>query len=235
MSFLEAVNLKKNFHEFTAVKNVSLDFEKGSITALIGPNGAGKTTFLRLLSGELRPSKGKILWKDTDITNYSFTRTALGGISRCFQVAYVFDGLSVMDNLRVAGRIRKFDKKTLEENCEKLIERVGLVKHKNVRAAFLPHGSRRMLELCMSFIQEPEVLLSDEIAAGLSDAEIAVVEELLKEKAGECTIIIVEHRLEFVFGICHRVVVMHNGEIITEGSPDEIKNNEKVIKVYWGK
>jgi branched-chain amino acid transport system ATP-binding protein len=235
MSFLEVVNLEKKFLEFTAINNVSLGFEREKITALIGPNGAGKTTFLRLLSGELRPSNGKVVWKGKDITKHSFSRTALSGISRCFQIAYVFDSLSVMDNLRVAGRIKGFDKRTLDEKCEKLLEKVGMLEKKDTKVAFLPHGSRRMIELCMSFIQEPEVLLSDEIAAGLSGAEITGVAALLKEKSGECTIIIVEHRLEFVFGICHRVVVMHNGEILAEGSPEEIKNHEEVIRIYWGK
>ena len=105
MLILEVQNLTKNFGDFTAVDNVSLGFEREKITALIGPNGAGKTTFLRLLSGELHPTTGQIAWKGKDITKHSFARTALEGISRCFQVAYVFDSLSVMDNLRVAGRV----------------------------------------------------------------------------------------------------------------------------------
>ena len=234
MDILEVRDLTKDFGEFRAVNGVSLGFEKARITALVGPNGAGKTTFLRLLSGELRPTKGRIILKGKDITNYSFSRTALEGISRCFQVAYVFDSLSVVDNLRVAGRVKGLDKRTLDQKCEGLLEKVGMLPQIDHKAASLPHGSRRMLELCMSFIQEPEVLLSDEIAAGLSEEGIALVDELLKDKGKTCTIIVVEHRLEFVFGICHRVVVMHNGEIIADGSPDDVRNHQKVRQVYWG-
>lgn len=234
MNILEVQNLTKSFGKFDAVKDVTVGFEKGKITALIGPNGAGKTTFLRLLSGELSPTEGKIIWKDHEITGSSFAKIARKGVSRCFQVAYVFDSLSVMDNLRVAGRVKRIPKKALDNKCGELLGKVGMLSQKDLRVGSLPHGSKRMVELCMSFIQEPELLLSDEIAAGLSDAEIAIVDRLIKEKCESCTIVVVEHRLEFVFGLCHRVIAMHNGGIIAQGTSEEVKSNSKVRQVYWG-
>lgn len=234
MKLLEVKNLTKRFGEFTAVNNVTLSLEKGEITSIIGPNGAGKTTFLRLLSGELAPTEGEIIFKGENITRYSFYKTAIRGISRCFQVPFVFDSLSVIDNLKVAGRVNNLEKAVLNEKCEKLLERVGILSQKNRKVGELAHGGKRMLELCMSLIQEHDLLLSDEIAAGLTDSEVTLVDELIKERAKSCTALVVEHRLEFVFGLSDRVITMHNGEIIADGSPEEIKNSEKVRKAYYG-
>jgi len=234
MKLLEVKNLTKRFGEFTAVNNVTLSLEEGEITSIIGPNGAGKTTFLRLLSGELAPTEGEIIFKGEDITRCSFFKTAIRGISRCFQVPFVFDSLSVIDNLKVAGRVNNLEKTVLNEKCEELLERVGMLSQKNKKLGELAHGGKRILELCMSFIQEHDLLLSDEIVAGLTESEVTLVDELIKERAKSCTPLVVEHRLEFVFGLSDRVITMHNGEIIADGSPEEIKNSEKVRKAYYG-
>ena len=234
MKLLEVKNLTKRFGEFTAVNNVTLSLEEGEITSIIGPNGAGKTTFLRLLSGELAPTEGEIIFKGEDITRCSFFKTATRGISRCFQVPFVFDSLSVIDNLKVAGRVNNLEKTVLNEKCEELLERVGMLSQKNKKLGELAHGGKRILELCMSFIQEHDLLLSDEIVAGLTESEVTLVDELIKERAKSCTPLVVEHRLEFVFGLSDRVITMHNGEIIADGSPEEIKNSEKVRKAYYG-
>lgn len=234
MDILRVGNLTKCFGDFLVVKDVSLTFEQNKITALIGPNGAGKTTFLRLLSGELSPTKGKILWQGKDITSLSFARKALVGISRCFQVAYVFNSLSVIDNLRVAARGVGLNTKEADQSADALLEKMGLLSIRDNIVDSLPYGNKRIVELCMSIIQQPELLLCDEVAAGLSHAEIELVDKLIREEGNSRTIIIVEHRLEFVFGICDRVVVMHNGEIIADGTADEVRNNQKVRQVYWG-
>lgn len=234
MKLLEVKNLTKRFGEFIAVNNVTLSLEEGEITSIIGPNGAGKTTFLRLLSGELAPTEGEIIFKGENITRCSFHKTAIRGISRCFQVPFVFDSLSVIDNLKVAGRVKNLEKTVLNEKCEKLLERVGMLSQKNQKVGELAHGGKRILELCMSFIQEHDLILSDEIVAGLTESEVTLVDELIKERAKSCTTLVVEHRLEFVFGLSDRVITMHNGEIIADGSPEEIKNSEKVRKAYYG-
>lgn len=234
MKLIEVKNLTKRFGEFTAVDDVTLSLEKGEITSIIGPNGAGKTTFLRLLSGELAPTEGEIIFKGENITRHSFYKTAIRGISRCFQVPAVFDSLSVIDNLKVAGRINNLEKTVLNEKCEELLERVGMLSQKDRKVGELDHGGKRILELCMSFIQEHDLLLSDEIAAGLTESEVALVDGLIKERAKLCTPIVVEHRLEFVFGLSDRVITMHNGEMIADGSPEEIKNSETVRKAYYG-
>lgn len=234
MKLLEVKNLTKRFGKFTAVNNVTLSLEKGEITSIIGPNGAGKTTFLRLLSGELAPTEGEIIFKGENITRHSFYKTAIRGISRCFQVPFVFDSLSVIDNLKVAGKVNNLEKTVLNEKCEKLLERVGMLSQKNRKVGELAHGGKRILELCMSFIQEHDLLLSDEIVAGLTESEVTLVDGLIKERAKSCTPLVVEHRLEFVFGLSDRVITMHNAEIIADGSPEEIKNSEKVRKAYYG-
>ena len=234
MKILEVNNLTKRFGEFTAVRNVSFSLRQGEITGLIGPNGAGKTTLLRLVSGELAPSEGEIIFKGENITKCSFHKTAIRGISRCFQVPFVFDSLSVIDNLRVAGRVNNLKKAALDSGCEELLKEVGMLAQKDVLTRELAHGGKRMLEWCMSAIQQPNLLLIDEIVAGLAEGEMALMDKTIKAKSKSIAPLIVEHRLEFLFGISDRVIVMHKGEIIADGSPSEIKNSQAVRKAYYG-
>jgi len=234
MKILEVKNLTKSFGAFKAVSDASFSLNQGEIIGLIGPNGAGKTTLLRLISGELAPSEGKIFFKGEDITKYSFHKTAIRGISRCFQVPFVFDSLSVIDNVKVAGRVKKLKGPALVKWCEEILNEVGMLAKKDVLVRVLSHGEKRILEWCMSIIQQPDLLLVDEIAAGLAESEIALMDKIIKDKVKSTAFLIVEHRLEFLFGISQRVIVMHKGGIIADGSPNEIKDSQTVRKAYYG-
>jgi branched-chain amino acid transport system ATP-binding protein len=234
MKLLEINHLTKKFGEFQVVRDLSFTLEEGEITSVIGPNGAGKTSFLKLISGELIPTEGEIILKGEDITKCTLSETAKLGISRCFQVPSVFDCISVIDNLKIAGRANKAKQAGLDERCENLLERVGMLSQKDKRTGELDHGGKRVLELCMGFIQDPVLILSDEIIAGLDETSVELIGTLIKEKVKLCTPLIVEHRLEFVFGLSDRVITLHKGEIIADGSPEEIRNNEMVKKIYYG-
>jgi len=234
MKVLEVKNLTKKFGGFTAVNNVSFSLEEGQVTSIIGPNGAGKTTAIRLISGELDPSGGQIIFKGADITKASLNKHAIRGISRTFQVPSVFSTLSVIDNLRMAARARHVGKVAIDNRCKEILEEVRMLPDVNRMAGELAHSKKRILEWCMSVIQEPSLLLMDELGAGLADSELASLYDLIKAKAKTITPLFVEHRLEFVFRISDRVIVLHEGERIADGSPSEIKSNEEVRKAYYG-
>ena len=234
MKILEVKNLTKKFGGFAAVNNVSFSLEEGELTSIIGPNGAGKTTALRLISGELDPTRGEIVYKGESIIKASFNKCAIRGISRCFQIPSVFSTLSVIDNLRIAGRAKNVGKVALDGRCEELLEEVRMLPEKNRMAGELAHSKKRILEWCMSVIQEPGLLLMDELGAGLADSELAFLYKLIRAKAKAITPLFVEHRLEFVFSISDRVIVLHKGERIADGSPSEIRSSKDVKKAYYG-
>jgi branched-chain amino acid transport system ATP-binding protein len=234
MKVLEVKNLTKRFGGFAAVKNLSFDLEQGKITSIIGPNGAGKTTAIRLISGEIDPTHGEIVFKGRRITRSSLNRHALLGISRTFQVPSVFNELSVIDNLRTAVRAVGVEKKEGGDRCTQILEEVGMEKEMHVFPRELSHHKKRILEWCMSVIQEPDVLLMDELGAGLADSELSMLYDLIKQKADTITPLFVEHRLEFVFRISDKVIVLNQGAKLAEGTPGEIKKNEEVRVAYCG-
>jgi branched-chain amino acid transport system ATP-binding protein len=234
MKILEVNNLTKKFGHFAAVSDVSFDVEEGQVTSIIGPNGAGKTTIIRLISGEINPSSGQIVFKGADVTKSPLNRCANTGISRTFQVPSVFSTLSVIDNLRLALRAKHVEKASIDNRCEELLEEVGMLSEKNHLVAELPHSRKRVLEWCMSVVQEPGLILMDEIGAGLADSELDVLYGLIKKKAKKITPLFVEHRLEFVFSISEKVIVLCGGKLLAVGSPSEIKNSEDVKKAYYG-
>ena len=234
MKVLEVKNLTKKFGGFTAINNVSFSLEEGQVTSIIGPNGAGKTTAIRLISGELEPNGGQIIFKGAEITKASLNKHAIRGISRTFQVPSVFNTLSVIDNLRMAARARHVGKVAIGNRGEECLEEARMLPDMNRMAGELEHSKKRMLEWCMSVIQDPDVLLMDELGAGLADSELDSLYDLIKAKAKTTTPLFVEHRLEFVFRISDRVIVLNQGAKLAEGSPDEIKNNEEVRQSYYG-
>jgi ABC-type branched-subunit amino acid transport system ATPase component len=234
MKVLEVNNLTKKFGGFAAVNDLSFDLEPGKVTSIIGPNGAGKTTAIRLISGELDPTEGEIIFKGKRITKSSISRHALLGISRTFQVPSVFNGLSVIDNLRTAARVKGTPTGNGADKCRQILEEVGMLQDMHVFPNELSHHKKRILEWCMSVVQEPDVLLMDELGAGLADSELSMLYDLIKEKADTITPLFVEHRLEFVFRISDKVIVLNQGKKLAEGSPDEIRNNEEVKVAYCG-
>lgn len=246
MPLLEARGLTKRFGGLVAVDNVSLAVEPLTVTALIGPNGAGKTTFFKMLAGEEHPTSGDVFFKDHRITNLSMTRVSRLGIAKSFQITQIFPRISVEQNVLVpalaatrgAFRLDCFvplaGARGAHAIAERVMEQVGLLERRNVRAEDLSYGEKRRLEVALALATQPEVLLLDEPAAGMSPSERTAMVELLKTLRKNVTIVIVEHDMDVVFGLADRVVVLQDGKQIAEGSPSEIRGHPRVQEAYLG-
>lgn len=246
-AILETNGLTKNFGGLTAVDNVDFTLEEGELRCLIGPNGAGKTTFFNLLSGAFAPTSGTILYENKDITSDEPYEILDTGIARSFQISQVFDGLSVMRNLRL-GLIAQDSKPTkpsyflsnvdndteLTERAYDLADRVELGDIADRKVEELAHGQKRNLEIGLALSTGADVLLLDEPAAGLTVSETQELMELIQSIAEEKTILLIEHDMELVMGISQRISVLHDGRILAEGTPADIRNDETVREVYLG-
>jgi branched-chain amino acid transport system ATP-binding protein len=240
---VEARNVTKRFGGFTAVSKVSARFERGKITSVIGPNGAGKSTFFNMLSGSLSPTEGEVIFEEKDLTGLPQHRFAPLGIAKSFQITSVFPQLSVLENVRLAaqGLVSRYDFWTpreklieLKEFAMDLLVQVGLDKRADVMAGTLAHGEQRALEIAMALASKPKLLLLDEPTAGMSPEETLSMMTLIQKLAEERTVILVEHKMKLVMGISHQILVLHHGELIASGTPDEIRVNDQVKRVYLG-
>jgi branched-chain amino acid transport system ATP-binding protein len=243
---VETNRLRKEFGALVAVANVSIKVRAGTIHSIIGPNGAGKTTFFNLLSGNLEPTSGRVLYKGRDITRLPLHRTAHLGIGRSFQITNIFPNLTVLENVRLAcqalGRHnfrflnshRHF--REYEERAWEAIRLVGLEEEALSLARTLPHGGQRKLELGILLASDPEVLLLDEPTAGMAAEQVPELMELIREvhAAGDKTIMLVEHNMNVVMSISDYITVMHQGQVLAEGTPAEIAANEVVQSAYLG-
>ena len=240
---LQAVGLGKSFGGFRALHDVSADFAAGRLTSIIGPNGAGKSTFFNLLTGALPPSEGRILFQGRDITGLPQHRFARLGIAKSFQITSVFPRLTVHENVRVARQalvsrwdmVRARDRlPRLAEEADALLERLGLLAHRLRPAGELAHGEQRALEVAMALAADPVLLLLDEPTAGMSPEETRGFMDLLRLLAAERTVVLVEHKMRLVMGVSDHIIVLHHGEKLAEGSPDDIRGDARVKRVYLG-
>ncbi len=240
---LIAQGVGKRFGNFTALNNVSVSFERGRLTAIIGPNGAGKSTFFNLLSGAFAPTAGRIIFDGHDITGSPQHAFARMGIAKSFQITNVFPQLTAHENVRVAAQMRRSrfnvftPRARLPEpigRADALLEQVGLIQACARPARDLAHGEQRCLEVAMALACEPRLLLLDEPTAGMSPEETTSMMNLIVKLAAERTVILVEHKMKLVMGICERLIVLHHGELLAEGTPDAIRNNDEVKRVYLG-
>jgi branched-chain amino acid transport system permease protein len=245
-AILEAQELKKAFGGLVAVDRVSLSVDPKTITALIGPNGAGKSTFFKMLSGEIPPDSGEMYFKGERITAYGATRICQLGIGKSYQVTQIFPRLTVAENvmipalaarrgafkLDIFGSVRRVD--GLEALVSRTIAAVGLTERATVRADELSYGEKRRLEIGLALATEPEVLLLDEPAAGMSPSETAETVALIKELRNTVTIVIVEHDMDVVFGLADRIMVLQDGRTIAFGTPEAIRANHNVREAYLG-
>lgn len=240
---LEARGVSQRFGRFQALTDVSVQFPTGELCAIIGPNGAGKSTFFNVISGAFAPTEGQVLFKGQDITGLAQHEYARRGIAKSFQITNVFKQLSARENVRVALQMRRsrfnfFTPRSsmsdLVADADALLARVGLADLRLKTAADLAHGQQRALEVAMALAAEPELLLMDEPTAGMSPEETTVMMDLITSLAGERTVILVEHKMKLVMGICKRLIVLHHGEFLAEGTPDEIRANDEVRRVYLG-
>ncbi|MBL0089492.1 MAG: ABC transporter ATP-binding protein [Ideonella sp.] len=240
---LSVSGVGKRFGAFVALNDVSVAFPAGQLTAIIGPNGAGKSTFFNVISGAFAPSAGRVFFEGQDITGRAQHEFARIGIAKSFQITNLFKQLSAHENVRVAAQMRRsrfelFKPRSalreLAEAADALLQRVGLADVGGKRAADLAHGQQRALEIAMALAAEPRLLLMDEPTAGMSPEETTAMMGLIKRIAQERTVVLVEHKMKLVMGICQRLVVLHHGELLAEGTPDEIRSNTDVKRVYLG-
>jgi len=241
---LRIEDIDKSFDEFMAVNGAGLNVGKGELVAVIGPNGAGKTTLFNLITGQLKPDKGKITFMEEDITNLPPYQICKKGIARSFQIVNIFHRLSVFGNVQVAvlsqqrrsNRLFRPAKSMGVEETNKILESVGLLDKAHSIAGSLSHGDQRILELAIALGNEPMLLILDEPTAGMSPEETIATMDLIKRLASMrgLTILFCEHDMDVVFGIAQSIMVMHQGRTLIQGSPEEVRQNEEVLKAYLG-
>lgn len=240
---LRARNVTVRFGRFTALNDVSVSFHEGQLTAIIGPNGAGKSTLFNVLSGAFAPSEGNVFFNGRDITGKPQHAFARMGIAKSFQITNVFPELTTQENVRIAIQAMhsRFDiwtprtkLKGMEAQAADLLTLVGLRTHHHRLALNLAHGEQRALEIALALACRPKLLLLDEPTAGMSPEETSTMMDLITRLASERTVILVEHKMKLVMGISNRLIVLHHGEFLAEGTPDDIRANDEVRRVYLG-
>jgi len=245
-NILETRGLRKHFGDLAAVAGVDLTFSEGELTAVIGPNGAGKTTFFNLVTGRLKPTAGKVYFRGRDITGLPPYRIARIGVSRIFQITNLFPDLTVYENIRVAvlSKMRETAKmlaldrnlKRANDETDRILNTIGLSDKRNFLCGVISHGDQRLVETGVALAIDPVLLLLDEPTGGMgpeeTDEMVQFIGGLIEKR--DMTILLVEHDMSVVFSIAERIVVMHQGEIIADGNPDEIKADEGVIEAYLG-
>jgi branched-chain amino acid transport system ATP-binding protein len=241
---LEVRDVRRSFDGFQAVAGVSLQVTQGQIAAIIGPNGAGKTTFFNLITGHLRPDAGAVLLEGRDITGLPPHDVCRLGMGRSFQRTNIFPKLTVFQNVQagfISHRRRGLDLFTpvdrlFREETEALLASLGLLDRSGEMSGFLSHGAQKQLELGIALASEPRLLLLDEPTAGMSAVETRDTIRLISRIAGErgLTLLFTEHDMEVVFSIAQKITVLHQGRVIAEGAPAEVRNDPEVRRVYLG-
>jgi len=233
LKLLEVMNVSKRFGGIIALNSVSMHIESGEILGLIGPNGSGKTTLINVISGFYKCDDGKIFFKGTEITHLpTFKRS---GIARTFQVTRAFENLTTIENVILASYANTHDLAKSEERALEILEKLGLSHRMDIPARNLTLLERKRLELARAMAREAELLLLDEVMAGLKPYEIDELAEVLKEFNERGTsMMIVEHVMRSVRKLCNRVIVLHEGVKIAEGSFEEVSKDPNVRKAYLG-
>ncbi len=233
-----------SFDGFKAINNLSFVVAPGELRAIIGPNGAGKTTMMDVITGKVKPNVGDVFFRDTvDLTQHDEADIANLGIGRKFQKPTVIESLTIFENLELAlvgnrGVFKSlFHKLSAEQlaRINEILELVRLKERQNELAGALSHGQKQWLEIGMLLIQDPDLLLVDEPAAGMTDHETAMTAKLLREISGERSVVVVEHDMEFIKALDCPVTVLHEGRVLAEGTLEQVQNNELVIEVYLGR
>jgi len=235
-----------SFDGFLVLKDLNFSIERGELRVVIGPNGAGKTTLLDVITGKVRPVKGRVLFQPHNtsprsITSISEEQIALLGVGRKFQTPNIFRSLTVLDNLQLAAKasrkvlpnLARFSRNG-SSRIDEILETIGLAHKANNIAGLLAHGEKQWLELGMVMLQDPELLLIDEPVAGMTPRESEKTGELLMAMARKHTLLVIEHDMTFVRQIAQRVTVLDEGRILCEGTVEEVQKDPKVIQVYLG-
>ncbi len=224
-----------------ALNGVDFEVQPGEIRAIIGPNGAGKSTFFNCLTGVVRPTSGRVLFDGQNITGWPPNRISQQGIARSYQITNILPNATTLENARIAAQSRRHawsmlkhhaDFHDLMDKAAAVLEAVGLAAKADELAANLSHGEQRNLEIGIALATEPKLLCLDEPTAGMSAAETHDTMQLVRRIAKDLTILIVEHDMHVVMELANRITVLHYGEVLAEGTPDEIQQNPKVQEVY---
>lgn len=245
-TILSIEGLRKSFGNFVAIDGIDLNLKSGTITSLIGPNGAGKTTLINLITGNLRPDKGRVLFKGNDVTRLSPNKMVKMGVTRSFQVMNIFPRLTVFQNIElpilpILGKSLKWfsganNYPDVTEEVNRILEEVGLLDKRDVLAGEQSHGDQRLLELGIALAPRPELCFLDEPSSGTNPVERAKVLKLIKRlSVGEkITFVIVEHDMDVVLFLSDWIVVLNKGKILAEGEPEQIRQNKEVREIYLG-
>jgi branched-chain amino acid transport system ATP-binding protein len=235
---LEGEGVTKYFGGLAAVSNVDFYVDQGEVVGLIGPNGAGKTTLFNLISAAYVPKPGIIKYKGKKITGLRPYQICRMGIGRTFQTVKIFANLPVIENVHVGslfGSGKRISAAEAAKEAEDLIDFVGLSKVSDVPARDLTLANQKKLEVARALATQPELLLLDELMAGLNHTEVAQAMELVKKiQSRGITIIMIEHVMRAIMNVCNRIIVLHHGKKIAEGTPQEIANSKTVIEIYLG-
>jgi len=241
---LQVEAVEKSFGDFKAVDGANLRVGKGEVVAVIGPNGAGKTTLFNLITGQLRPDRGRIIFKGEDISRLPPYQICRKGIARSFQIVNVFPRLTVFENVRVAVlsqqrksyRLFSPAQSMAVAETKEILESVGLSDKAGEIASSLSHGDQKILEIAIALGGQPELLILDEPTAGMSPEETSATMELIRRLASMrgLTILFCEHDMEVVFSIAQSIMVMHQGRTLIQGKPEEVRRNREVQEAYLG-
>jgi len=244
MAILGTEGLTKNFGGLRAVNSVSLALEEGKLTSIIGPNGAGKTTLFNLLTGLIKPDQGRILFKGEDITRLRIHQIVRKGISRSFQILNLFNELTLFENVWLGVQAQQGHGPELLSDAEKftsikeetlrVIKETGLSGKDDTPVKLLSYGDRRILEITISLTTKPSLLLLDEPTSGLMSEDRKRISEFMKRISSQLTLAVVEHDMDVVMSISDHIIVMAQGGILAQGTPNEIRGNEKVQEAYLG-
>ena len=238
---LRTAGLTLRFGGLAALNSVDIEVRRGEVRAIIGPNGAGKSSFFNCLTGVLRPSSGHILLNDEEITGLTPDRISRKGIARSYQITNILPNATALENIRIAVQSRHHGwslwkhhgaYRDLIEKSEAILAAIGLAPKRGEMAANLSHGEQRNLEIGIALATEPQLLCLDEPTAGMSAAETHDMMQLIRRIAQDLTIIIVEHDMQVVMELAHRITVLHYGELLAEGTPEQIQEDPRVLEVY---
>ncbi|EKT62914.1 urea ABC transporter ATP-binding protein UrtD [Providencia burhodogranariea] len=237
-------NINVSFDGFRALTDLSLQIGVGELRCIIGPNGAGKTTLMDVITGKTQPDTGRVIFdQDIDLTSLSPVEIARAGIGRKFQKPTVFEALTVFENLEIAlkddksvwGSLRAKLNSEQRDHIDETLQLLKLGNKRQRKAGLLSHGQKQFLEIGMLLVQKPHLLLLDEPAAGMTDAETEYTAELFRNLAGKHSLMVVEHDMGFVETIADHVTVLHQGQVLAEGSLRQVQADDRVIDVYLGR
>jgi branched-chain amino acid transport system ATP-binding protein len=241
---LRVEGVSKSFDEFMAVRGATLDVAEGSLVAVIGPNGAGKTTLFNLITGQLKPDGGKIVFRGENIAGLPPHEICRRGIGRAFQIANIFHRLTVFENVQIAVLAQQRKSAHLfhpaqgiaVQETARILASTGLADKARRLAGVLSHGDQRILEIAIALGSQPRLLILDEPTAGMSPEETAATMALVNSlaKTRGITILFCEHDMDIVFSVAQSIMVMQHGSTIIQGTPDQVRNNREVQEAYLG-